>query len=58
MNINTGMPAMKEAGAKCLTRLYDKLSHERDILINGFRKVGITNAIKQTPPSNEETRRQ
>ena len=52
VNVNTGMPVMKEAGAKWLTSLYHKLSNERDIVINGFRKVGIINAIKQTLPSN------
>ena len=55
-----GMAVMKEAGAKWLTALYDKLRTETSIAVNGFKKVGITEAVKkarETPLSDDKTRR-
>ncbi len=43
-----GMPVMKEAGAMWLTALYDKLIHEKSIVINGFKKVGIVEVVRKT----------
>ena len=51
------MAVMKEAGAKWLTALYDKLRTETSIVVNGFKKVGITEAVKkarETPLSDDE----
>ena len=42
------MPVMKEAGAQWLTALYEKLCSENSIVINGFKKVGIMEAVQTT----------
>ena len=47
VQVNMGMPTMKDAGAQWLTALYDKLRHEKTIVINGFKKVGIVDAVRQ-----------
>ena len=52
--VNMGMPTMKEAGTQWLTALYDKLGQEKTIVINGFKKVGIVEAVKQTLLSYED----
>ena len=44
--VNMGMAVMKEAGAKWLTALYDKLRTETSIVMNGFKNVGIV-AVKK-----------
>lgn len=46
VQINLGMPVMKESGARWLTALYDKLRFENSIIINGFKNVGIIAAVK------------
>ncbi len=46
VNINMGMAVMKEAGAQWLTVLNNKLRSENSIVINGFRKVGIVEAVQ------------
>ena len=46
VQVNLGMQIMKEVGAQWLTALYDKFCQDKDIVINGFRKVGITDAVK------------
>ena len=47
VKINMGMPVMKEVGAKWLTALYDKLRMETSIITNGFKNVGIVEAVKK-----------
>lgn len=47
VKINMGMPVMKEVGAKWLTALYDKLRMETSIIINGFKNVGIVEAVEK-----------
>ena len=47
VKINMCMPVMKEVGAKWLTALYDKLRMERSIIINGFKNVGIIEAVEK-----------
>ena len=40
-----------------MTALYDKLRTETSIVVNGFKKVGITEAVKkarETPLSDDE----
>ena len=57
MKLNMGMTVLKEAGAKWLTALYDKLRTKTSIVVNGFKKVGITEAVKkarETPLSDDE----
>lgn len=44
--MNFGMTVMKEIGAQRLTSLYDKLRSEPNIIVNGFRNVGIIAAIQ------------
>lgn len=34
--------------------LYDKLRREKNIVINGFRKVGIVEVVRQALPSTED----
>ena len=41
------MAVMKEVGAKWLTALYDKLCTETSIVINGFKNVGIIEAVEK-----------
>lgn len=43
VNVNMGMPVMKEAGAKWLTALYDKLT--KSIIVNGLKKVGLVDVV-------------
>ena len=53
--VNMGMAVM-EAGAKWLTALYDKLRTETSIVMNGFKNVGIVEAVKKAregSPSDE-----
>ena len=45
--VNMGMTVMKEIGAKWLTGLYDKLRAEPSIVVNGFKNVGIVEAVKK-----------
>ena len=47
VKVNMGMAVMKEVTAKWLTALYDKLRLESSIVLNGFQKVGITDAVKK-----------
>ena len=47
VKINMGMPVMKEVGVKWLTALYDKLRMETSIIINGFKNVGIVEAVEK-----------
>ena len=47
VKINMGMPVMKEVGAKWLTALYDKLRMETSIITNGFKNVGIIEAVEK-----------
>ena len=47
IQINMGMAVMKEVGAKWLTALYDKLRTETSIVVNGFKNVGIIEAVKK-----------
>lgn len=54
VTVNMGMPVMKELGAKWLTSLYDKLQREKTIIINGFKKVGIVDALKNQTMSSDE----
>ncbi len=57
MHINMGMPVMKEAGARWLAGLYDKLRSEKSIVINGFKKVGIIDVVRsarESALSNEQ----
>lgn len=60
IEVNMGMPVMKEVGAKWLTALYDKFKMEDNnhIITNGFKKVGITEVVTvarqhQAPPTIE-----
>ena len=41
------MPVITEAGAKWLTALYDKMKNEKEIIVNGFKNVGIVDALKK-----------
>ena len=52
--VKLGIATMKETGAQWLTALYDKLRQEKTIVINGFKKVGIVEAVRQTLPSYED----
>ena len=54
VTVNMGMPVMKELGAKWLTSMYDKLQREKTIIINGFKKVGIVDALKDQTVSSDE----
>lgn len=45
---------MKGVGAQWLAALYDRLSQKEDIITNGFRKVGITKAVRQSLASTED----
>ena len=45
VKINMGMAVMKEVGAKWLTVLYDKLCTETSIVVNGFKNIGIVEAV-------------
>lgn len=47
IQINMGMAVMKEVGAKWLTALYDKLRTDTSIVVNGFKNVGIIEAVKK-----------
>ena len=49
-----GMPTVKEAGAQWLTALYNKLCQEKIIITNGFKKVGIVEAVKQAILNTED----
>ena len=40
-----GMPVVKEVGAHWLIAFYDKLRSENKIIINGFKKIVIIEAI-------------
>ena len=58
IQINMGMAVMKEVGAKWLTALYDKLRTVTSIVMNGFKNVGIIEAVKKAregPPSDENS---
>ena len=41
MNVNMGMAIMKEVGAQWLTGLYDKLCNKPEIIVNGFKMLGL-----------------
>ena len=45
VKINMGMAVMKEVGAKWLTALYDKLCTETSLVVNGFKNIGIVEAV-------------
>jgi hypothetical protein len=47
IKINMGMAVMKEVGAKWLTALYDKFRADTSIVTNGFKNVGIIEAVKK-----------
>ena len=47
IKINMGMAVMKEVGAKWLTVLYDKFRTDTSIVTNGFKNVGIIEAVKK-----------
>lgn len=47
IQINMGMPVMKEIGGHWLTALYDKLRSENSTIINGFKNVGIIDAVRE-----------
>ena len=47
IKINVSMAVIKEVGAKWLTALYDKLRTETSIVINGFKNVGIIEAVEK-----------
>ena len=51
VKINMGIPVMKEVGVKWLTALYDKLRMETSIVINGFKNVGIVEAVEKARES-------
>ena len=50
-SVDMGMAVMEEVGARWLTALYDKLCSERIIIINGFKNVGIIDAIHKARES-------
>ena len=47
LQINMGMPVMGEIGANWLTALYNKFRSESSIIINGFKNIGIIEAIRK-----------
>ena len=47
IKINMGMAVMEEVGAKWLTALYDKFRADTSIVTNGFKNVGIIEAVKK-----------
>ena len=47
VKVDMSMPVIKEAGAKWLTALHDKMKNEKEIIVNGFKNVGIVEALKK-----------
>lgn len=49
IKVDMSMAVIKEVSATWLTGLYDHLCSSQDIIKNGFRKAGITDAIQSFP---------
>ena len=49
------MPVVKEAGARWLTALYNKMKNENEIIVNGYKKVRIVHTLKKASenPQNQ-----
>ena len=46
VQVDMRLSVMKEMSAKWLEGLYDHLRASRQIIINGFKKAGITDAVE------------
>ena len=51
VKINMEMQLMREVGAKWLTEFFNSVNSNKDLVVNGFKKAGIIDAIRDTNAS-------